>query len=111
MITLKDLENVINYGEHTALLELDEDELRCSIVKITDEILDADYYYIYKGSYNPTVYQLLFFTLLIQLKPVEGITDDNYETLYETLKMMKKAKLGLIMNWKTGKTEKYLLLL
>ena len=109
MITLEDLQNVISYGEHTTLLELHdkEDDLHCSFVEIAEDLFDADYFYIYKESQNPIVYQLLFLTLLEELKPAKGITDDNYDTL----KMMKKAKLGYIMYWKTGKTKKYLLLL
>ena len=109
MIALKDLKNVIKYGEHTTLLELDdkEDEMRCSFVEITDDLFDENFVYIFKESYNPIVYQLLFLTLLEKLKPAKGVTDDNYETL----KMMEKAKLGFIMYWKTGKTKKYLLLL
>ena len=109
MITIEDLQNVISYGEHTALLTLEdkEDKLHSSFVEITDDLFDADYFYIYKESQNPIVYQLLFLTLLEELKPANGVTDDKYDTL----KMMKKAKLGFIMYWKIGKTKKYLLLL
>lgn len=106
MITLQDLQNVISYGEHTVLLELDgKDELFCSFVEVTEKIFDAENFRICKESFNPIVYQLLFLTLLEELKPAKGITDDNYETL----KMMKKAKLGLIIYWESGGIRKYLL--
>lgn len=106
MITLEDLRNVISFGEHTTMLELNgKDELNCSFVEITEDLFDADYFYIYKRDFNPVVYSLLFLTLLEELKPAKGITDDNYETL----RKMMRAKLGLIIYWKVGKVKKYLL--
>ncbi len=106
MITLGDLRYVISYGEHTVMLTIDEKhDMHCSFVEITDEKLDADYFGLYKEQFFPNVYQLLFSTLLKELKPAKGITDDNYERL----KMMKEAKMGLIIYWKIGKIKKFLL--
>lgn len=106
MITLQDLRNVISYGEHTVMLILDEKhDMHCSFVEITDEILRAEHFYICKEPFFPNVYQLLFSTLLKELKPAKGITDDNYETL----KIMKEAKIGLIIYWEVGKIKKFLL--
>ena len=106
MITLDDLRNVISFGEHTAMLELDgKDELNCSFVEITEDLFDADYFYICKRDFNPVVYSLLFLTLLEELKPAKGITDDNYEALRKIM----RAKLGFIIYWKIGKVKKFLL--
>ena len=106
MITLDDLQNVISYGEHTAMMVLDDKyDIHCSVVEITDEILRADHFFICKEQFFPNVYQLLFSTLLKELKPAKGITDDNYERL----KMMKEEKIGLIIYWEVGKIKKFLL--
>lgn len=106
MITLDDLRNVISFGEHTAMLELDgKDALNCSFVEITEDLFDAEHLHICKRDFNPVVYSLLFLTLLEELKPAKGITDDNYEAL----RKMMRAKLGLIIYWKSGAYTKYLL--
>lgn len=106
MITLDDLRNVISFGEHTAMLELDgKDELNCSFVEITEDLFDAEHFHICKRDFNPVVYSLLFLTLLEELKPAKGITDDNYEKL----RQMMRAKIGLIIYWNSGSFTKYLL--
>jgi len=106
MITLQDLENVISYGEHTTMLVLDsKGGVDCSFVEVTDDLFDAEHFHICKWSFNPVVYQLLFLTLLEELKPAKGITDDNYETL----RKMKRANLGFIIYWESGTFTKYLL--
>lgn len=106
MITLKDLQNIISYGEHTAMLELDgKDELNCSFVEITEELFDAEHFNICKRDFNPVVYSLLFLTLLEELKPAKGITDDKYEILQK----MMRTKIGLIIYWESGGIKKYLL--
>lgn len=106
MITLQDLQNVISYGEHTAMLELDgKDGLNCSFVEITEELFDAEHFNICKRDFNPVVYSLLFLTLLEELKPAKGITDENYETL----RRLMRAKSGLIIYWESGGIKKYLL--
>lgn len=108
MVDFEDLQNLISYGEHSVMLEFDgKNEMICSFVEITEEIFDARYYRLCKESLFPIIYEVLFSLLLKELKPTKGITDDNYETL----KMMKKEKLGFIIYWEIGNFEKWLLLL
>lgn len=88
------------------MVELDgKGALNCSFVEITEELFDAKYYQIGKRDFNPVIYQLLCLTLIKELMPTKGITDDNYETL----KIITKEKLGLIVYWESGGVKKYLL--